>query len=85
MELTKEEKAFFTKAVWKALSAPDWSKDDLIDFGKALYAKKTLRDMEDKTFKKIFPFLEKITNSLGITLAEQAEAKTDQPAPEAKT
>lgn len=72
--LNKEEKAFLMKALWKALQAPTWTKDDLIEFGKAIFSKLTLGKMSEKTFERILPFLSKITDSLGQQLSEQANA-----------
>lgn len=74
--LNKEEKAFLMKALWKALQSPTWTKDDLIEFGKAIFSKLTLGKMSEKTFDRILPFLSKITDSLGQQLSEQADAAT---------
>lgn len=72
-EMSKEEKAFLVNAIWTALQAPQWSKDDLINFGKAIFTRVTLQKMADKTFEQVFPFLSKIADSLGVQLTEQAE------------
>ena len=65
--LTKEERAFLVKNLWEALQVPSWTKDDLIDLGKAIFAKKTLREMgvDEKLFARIFPLLVKIADHLG--------------------
>lgn len=70
--LSKEEKAFLIKALWKALEAPSWAKDDLIELGKAIFSKQTLKDMPDERFELIYPNLVKVVESLGAQLAEQA-------------
>ena len=86
MELSKEERVFFTRVVWKAQTSPKWTKGNLIDFGTALFSKKTLKEMDDKVFDKIFPFLNEIVNSLGASLAEQAQTQAQiQAKPETET
>ena len=40
--LSKEEQAFLMKALWEALQMPPWNRDDLIDLGKLIFAKKSL-------------------------------------------
>lgn len=79
--LTAEEKKILMKAIWGALQTPEWTKDNLIDFGKAIHSKKSLKELDDKAFEKIFPFLEKVTISLGDklhTAATVALAKPDE-------
>lgn len=77
MAMTVTEQKFLMKSIWSALQAPDWKKDDLIDFGKAIFAKKSLKDMDDKTFNKIFPFLESVTNALGDKLEAEANKEPE--------
>jgi len=72
-EMTKEEKSFLMLALWDALIEPKWTKDDLIDFGKAIFTKKKLKDMTDAEFGKVFPFLTNITVELGRKLTKKAE------------
>jgi hypothetical protein len=81
MELTKQEKKTLMRALWSALLEPKWTKDDLIDFGKAIFAKKSLREMDDKVFEQIFPFLDEITASLGrkLQIAAIEEAALSPP------
>jgi hypothetical protein len=75
MNLSKEEKAFLIKALWESLQAPAWTKDDLIEFGKAIFAKKSLKKMDDKTFVQILPFLEAVTVAFGKRLSEAQAAQ----------
>ncbi len=70
--LSKEEKAFLMRAIWKALQTPSWTKDDLVELGKAIFVKQSLKEMPDKRFEIIYPNLVKIVESLGVQLAEQA-------------
>lgn len=80
--LTAEEKKILMKALWASLQAPTWTKDNLIDFGKAIHSKKSLKELDDKVFDKIFPFLEKVTITLSEKLhaaATAAMAKPEEP------
>ena len=70
-EMTTEEKSFLMKALWASLIEPKWTKDDLIDFGKAIFAKKGFKEMSDAEFAKVFPFLTQITANLGKRLMEK--------------
>jgi hypothetical protein len=78
-EMTPEETKFLMLSLWDALVSPKWTKDDLIDFGKAIFSKKPLKDMTDKEFAKVFPFLKAITFELGKRLVQkkvEIEAET---------
>ena len=68
--LTREEQAFLIKILWESLQAPPWSRDDLIEFGKAIFGKTPLKDLDPKKFDRLFPFLKQITDSLGTKLKE---------------
>jgi hypothetical protein len=68
--LSREEQAFLIKILWEALQAPSWSRDDLIEFGKAIFGKTPLKDLDPKKFNQLFPFLKQITDNLGIKLKE---------------
>ena len=85
--LTREEQAFLIKILWESLQAPPWSRDDLIEFGKAIFGKTPLKDLDPKKFTQLFPFLKQITDHLGIKLKEavlpappQAPAVQGEPA-----
>ncbi len=77
--ISDEEMAFLTKTLWESLLAPRWAKDDLIDFGKAIFAKTSLKDMDDKTFDAVFPFLKQIS----VSIAKRLSALATPPAAEA--
>jgi len=68
--LSKEELAYLMKIEWEALQTPSWSKDDLIEFGKAIFGKTALKDLDPKKFNQLFPFLKAIAEHLGIKLKE---------------
>ncbi len=72
--LTKEETAFFIKAFWEALLAPEWTRDHLIELGKAVYAKTPLAKLSDTDFTLFFPYLQTIAQKLGGKVIEQANA-----------
>ena len=78
--LSREEQAFLIKILWESLQAPSWSRDDLIEFGKAIFGKTPLKDLDPKKFNQLFPFLKQITDSLGIKLKE-AVLPAPSPAP----
>jgi hypothetical protein len=80
--LSREEQAFLIKILWEALQAPPWSRDDLIEFGKAIFGKTPLKDLDPKRFNQLFPFLKQITDHLGIKLKE-AVLPAPPPAPTA--
>lgn len=83
-EMSREEKKVLMRALWGALLSPPWTKDDLITFGKAIFAKKSLKEMDDATFNAIFPFLDKVTTDLGSKLSEAAEEQRGPKEEEAK-
>ena len=87
-QLSREEQAFLIKILWEALLAPPWSRDDLIEFGKAIFGKTPLKDLDPKRFTQLFPFLKQITAHLGDKLNEAvlpsptpAPAMQDEPSP----
>ena len=70
--LTKEELAWLIKAIVESLEVPDWTKDDLIEFGKMIWAKtslKTLAERNEKLFNRLFPLLAKVATYLGTKIA----------------
>lgn len=85
-KLSNEEMKFLIKALWASLQSPLWTKDSLVDFGKAIFSKKTLKEMEDAVFEKVYPYLKKIAIELGARLAaagtEMTAKAAETPAPE---
>ena len=70
--LTKEELAWLIKAIVESLEVPDWTKDDLIEFGKMIWAKtslKILAERDEKLFGRLFPHLAKVATHLGTKIA----------------
>jgi len=89
-EMTVEEKKFLMISLWESLIEPKWTKDNLIDFGTAIFAKKRLAEMSDGEFSKVFPFLNTVTVALGTKMvAKQREIenaeKTNESDSEKKT
>jgi hypothetical protein len=80
-QLSREEQAFLIKILWESLQAPSWSRDDLIEFGKAIFGKTPLKDMDPKKFTQLFPFLKQITDNLGIKLKEAVLPEPSSPPP----
>ena len=52
------------RAVWAALLAPNWTKDDLIDLGKAIFARTPLKNFDQTKFDRILPHLDAVTEML---------------------
>jgi hypothetical protein len=70
--LTREESAALIRAFWEGLIAPQWTRDDLIELGKAVYAKTPLAKLTNEQLSRFLPPLK--------ILAEVAGAKLTQPA-----
>lgn len=77
-EMSKEDFKFLMKALWESLIGPAWTKDTLIAFGKVVFTKVSLKEMDDKNFELLFPYLKKITETLGTKLAAEAERKIEE-------
>jgi hypothetical protein len=73
-EMTNEEKKFLMLALWDALVVPKWTKDDLIDFGKAIFSKRSLKELSEKEWSTIFPHLRDVVAALGKSLVERSDA-----------
>lgn len=70
--ISKEELAWLIKAIVESLEIPDWTKDDLIEFGKMIWAKtslKILAERDEKLFSRLFPLLAKVATHLGTKIA----------------
>lgn len=61
---SQQQLALIIRAFWSALIKPRWSKDDLIDLGKAVFAKRPLASLDEDLFKRIFPHLQEIGQEL---------------------
>lgn len=68
-EQSKEETAFYIKAFWDAMLAPKWLRDDLIELGKAVYAKEPLATLDDALFARLMPHLVQMAHVLGSLVA----------------
>jgi hypothetical protein len=72
--LSREEIAFLIKALWSSLQAPGWTlgnRKDLEKLGEAIFSGKSLRDIDDKLYDRIFPHLVAVASHLGQTLRSQ--------------
>jgi hypothetical protein len=72
--LSKEEIAFLIKAIWAALQAPGWTfknRKDLEKLGEALFSGKSLKEVDDALYDRIFPHLVLVATHLGDTLRSQ--------------
>lgn len=72
--MSVEEKAFLLKAVWTALRTPVWTKDDITEFGKAVFFNldKQLPELNRAVFERIIPSLVKIRDSLAVQLMKHS-------------
>lgn len=52
------------RALWEALLAPNWNKDDLVDLGKAVYARTPLKELDPTKFDRLLPHLIAVTEKL---------------------
>ena len=72
--LSKEEIAFLIKGLWTALQAPGWTfknRKDLEKLGEAIFSGKSLKEVDDDLYDRIFPHLVLVATSLGNTLRSQ--------------
>jgi len=72
--LSKEEIAFLIKAIWAALQAPGWTfknRKDLEKLGEAIFSGKSLKEVDDALYDRIFPHLVLVATHLGDTLRSQ--------------
>lgn len=63
-EVTRATRAHNIRSVWEALLAPNWTKDDLIDLGKAIFARTPLKHFDQAKFDRILPHLSKLAEVL---------------------
>jgi hypothetical protein len=76
MDPTEQNKirAANIRAVWSALLTPKWDRDLLIALGKALFARRSLKDVDDKLYEQLLPRL--------VEIVEVLETKFKPPIPE---
>jgi len=80
-EKTKQQQQRLSLAIktfWAALTRPNWTSDDLIALGKAVYAKQPLAALDEAVFQRIFPHLQSIgTDLLAHFDGEEAKRRID--------
>ncbi len=76
--ISKEESAILIKALWKGLTTPPWTRDDMIEFGKVVFAKISLSSMPAELFKRLLPYLQAI---VGVMAAEMSNSPSLHPTP----
>lgn len=70
-KLTKEETAHLIRELWGALQAPGWTRQnrkDLEKIGEAIYSGRSLKDLDDDLYDRIFPHLVIVATHLGNAL-----------------
>jgi hypothetical protein len=77
-DLTKEERAFMLKTVWEALQSAPWTKDSIIEFGKAIFSKLPLKSLDEKKFEIVFPNLLRVSDDLGTKIKIEWQLKIMQ-------
>jgi len=75
--LSREEIAYYIKAMWDADLKPNWEKDDLIDLGMAVFTKTTLAKIDQKKLGKLLPSLSIAAEAFGQQVAAKFAAKFD--------
>jgi hypothetical protein len=63
-EQDRKTRAANIRAVWEALLSPRWDRNIRIDLGKALYARRSLKDLETELFERLLPRLVEIVEVL---------------------
>lgn len=82
MDATEKNKirANNIRAVWDALMAPSWVPNDLKDLGMAIYARRPLKDLDQKKFDRLLPHLSAIVERLEAKfIIPPADAAPTQP------
>jgi hypothetical protein len=79
-EISREDLAFYMKSIWDALLAPSSSRDDLIELGKAIYAKTPLGKLSDQQFEQLFPLLSTMAQHLARSIKQRPTAPSPTPA-----
>lgn len=74
--LTKEDLAFFIKTIWGSLLTPNWTRDGLIELGKAVFSKIGLDVMDDKKFAQLLPYLTTMAEKMASSLSVQIDQVT---------
>jgi hypothetical protein len=67
-DLTNGEIAWLIKILWASLQAPGWTnktRKDLEKLGEALYSGKSLKELDDSLYDRIFPHLVNVAKHLG--------------------
>ena len=74
----RDETVLYIKSLWKSLLAPKWTKDDLIDLGKLVFAKVRLSSVDPPLLDRLLPLLSDMADSAWRTLLDLPQ---DSPPP----
>jgi hypothetical protein len=85
--VSTKEITFYAVGMWKGLVEAEWTKDDLIDLGKSLFSKRTLKSLLEgsKRDKEIFTMINRNfarAAQIMINYVEEQKAKAAVPASE---
>jgi hypothetical protein len=67
-DLSNGEIAWLIKILWASLQAPGWTnktRKDLEKLGEGLYSGKSLKELDDALYERIFPHLVTVAKHLG--------------------
>jgi len=75
----KEDVAFLIRALWSSLLTPAWPKDDLIEFGKLIFSKIQLKEMDEALFARLLPKLSQVAKSLRHQIMQREPSASPAP------
>jgi hypothetical protein len=86
-DLSNGEIAWLIKILWASLQAPGWTnktRKDLEKLGEALYSGKSLKELDDSLYDRIFPHLVIVAKHLGKALRDSPLTSKTSPTTEEK-
>jgi len=78
-EPSKVDLARIIKMFWEALLVPQWSKDDLIDLGKLLYAKVPIGKIDPSKIARLLPPLTEVAKEIHLQLSRGEDRRPETP------
>lgn len=84
--LSDKETAFLIRSMWTSLQAPGWTfknRKDLEKLGEAIFSGKTLKQLDDDLYDRLFPHLVKVAQCLGDILRISSPEESPAPSPKA--
>lgn len=76
------------KALWAALLKPNWTYDELVSLGKAIFAKQRIESLDQKIFDRLLPHFQLIGTELlkhfDLEHAEDVKSSPETPKTESR-